>query len=73
MLAHILSQIQKWNKEAKGKDPIEFFIKRILKTSVAGSIPDGLDRILREGVRSFPYYQTTIMQQLVANLSHTKV
>ena len=60
-------------KGAKGQDPIENFIKKMLKCNAPGAIPEGLDRLLREGVRAFPFRETTIMQQLVTNLAHTKV
>lgn len=58
---------------AKGEDPIDNFIKKLLKSNVPGGIPEGLDRLLREAVRAFPFHESTIMQQLVTNLANMKV
>jgi len=73
LLSHILSEIKKETHGSKGKDPIEIFIKKMLKCTTPGGIPENLDCLLRKGVQSFPYHETTIMQQLVTSLAHTKV
>jgi len=73
LIWYTLMQLQKESMKAKGKDPIESFIKRMLKCNKQGGIPENLDVLLREGVRSFQYHETGIMQQLVTSLNHTKV
>ena len=73
LIWHTLVQLQKESKKSKGKDPVESFIKKMLNSNKHGEIPENMDILLREGVRSFPYPETAVMQQLVTSLNHTKV
>lgn len=57
----------------KSKDPVDSFIQKLLKCDTPAGIPDGLERELRECVRTFPFHQSAVMQQLVANLAHLQV
>ncbi|CAG7828652.1 unnamed protein product [Allacma fusca] len=73
LLSFILTKMQEESVGAKGHDPVENFIKKMLRCKTPGGIPEQLDILLREGVRAFPFRETTIMQQLVTNLAHTKL
>lgn len=75
---HVLSQTLKFlllevENPSKGKDPVDSFIHKLLKCDTPAGIPDGLERELRECVRSFPFHQSAVMQQLVTNLAQLQV
>ncbi|CAL8129697.1 unnamed protein product [Orchesella dallaii] len=75
---HCLAQTLKFlqlevTTAAEGKDPVDSFIHKLLRCDSAGGIPEGLDRELRECVKSFPFIKTAVMQQLVANLAQLQI
>jgi len=73
---HLISFILKTlHKETNGEGRrIDSMIEVLLKSDhPERGIGDMLDRVLRQGVREFKFRETTVMQQLVANLAHTQV
>lgn len=76
LIAYTLLQLQKvlTNQTSKGTPPsVEPFIKKLLKCDIPGGVPENLDVLLRQGVRSFSYPESGIMQQVVTGLSQIKV
>ncbi|KAK0081420.1 hypothetical protein PV325_012209 [Microctonus aethiopoides] len=60
------------NKEEKSKtDPVELFIRALLKCSKSDGIPEYQEAYLREVVREFPFRESTIFRQMVATLAGT--
>ena len=55
--------------EEKRTDPVEFFIKKLLKVTKGSS--DFQDNLLRECVREFPYKESAIFYQMVSSLSRS--
>jgi len=76
LIAHVLIQLDKAfeSQAAKENEPsVSPFIKMLLKCEVPGGVPENLDILLRQGVRSFPFPESGIMQQLVTGLTQIKV
>lgn len=56
------------NEGKKASDPIELFIKKMLKTS-KGDVPEYQENFIRECVREFPNRECTIFRQMVSTLA----
>ncbi|XP_044015347.1 ankyrin repeat and MYND domain-containing protein 2 isoform X2 [Aphidius gifuensis] len=65
------------NDKIKTTDPIEFFIRKLLKHNSKNDIktlnfkPEYQELFLRETVREFPFRESTIFRQMVATLAGT--
>ncbi|XP_074106216.1 ankyrin repeat and MYND domain-containing protein 2 [Cotesia typhae] len=63
---------EKPTDEEKGKtDPVEFFIRLLLKCSRSDGLPEYQEALLREIVREFPFRESMIFRQMVATLAGT--
>lgn len=61
------------DKEEKAKtDPVELFIRALLKCSKSDGLPEYQEAFLREVVREFPFRESTIFRQMVATLAGTE-
>ncbi|OXA52472.1 ankyrin repeat and MYND domain-containing protein 2 [Folsomia candida] len=72
---HLLSFILKTlHKDTNGDvNKFDDFIKSLIRPKTGQYLCEALEVLLRRGVRDFRFIETTIMQQLVTNLTHTKV
>ena len=70
-LAFLVRQVAKSKKE-KG-DNLDYWLKYLMKGRESDGFPDNQERLLRDMLKSFPYIECQLLQQIVTNIASKKI
>jgi len=71
LMTILAKEVQK-NPEKSVMQLTTLYAKLLLKIRTSDGFPEFMDNFVRESIRTFPYKETTIFRQLLANLSNKK-